>query len=261
MKKGVFTATKKDGSLYYRSNIVFKNKHISLGSYDSEDKAHSAYLTAYDILSGSDFTFDDAFTIKCALSFQKLVSLFNFRDNGMYIKTPIYLRGSYFSYYLDEGCELKFDIDDLFYYSSHTIMRRGGQLFVNDYGMRVTVLSRFGLKPYSVEGRDYTFNNGDGLDLRYSNISIKNFYHGVITQNTPKGEMYRSRIHINGYIKLGVFETPEEAAIAYNKAVDLLKEHGRGRNYPTNYILEMSPKVYAEIYTRINLPELILLKS
>ena len=90
-------------------------------------------------------------------------------------------------------------------------MRRGGQLFVNDYGMRVTVLSRFGLKPYSVVGRDYEYNNGDSLDLRYSNITIKNFYHGVIKQNTPKGEMYRSRIHINGYIKLGLFSTPEEA--------------------------------------------------
>ena len=36
MKKGVYTATKKDGTLYYRSSITFQNKHISLGSFSSE---------------------------------------------------------------------------------------------------------------------------------------------------------------------------------------------------------------------------------
>ncbi|MCR5784633.1 MAG: hypothetical protein K6G40_03190 [Eubacterium sp.] len=261
MLKGVFKAEKKDGTIYYRSNIVYKNKHISLGSYNTENEAHKAYTEAYDILVLKKHNFENAFTSKKTLDFKRLVSLYNFRDNGMYIKTPIYLKDSYFSYYLDDKTELKFDIDDLFYFSSHTILRRGSHLFVNDYGMQLTILSRFGLKPYSVIGRDYEFNNGDIYDFRYSNITIKNLYHGVIIQTTAEGEMYRSQIHINGYIKLGLFNTPEEAAICYNKAVDFLKENGKGRNYPTNYIIEMSPKVYADIYTRINLPELILLKS
>ena len=49
MKKGVYTATKKDGTLYYRSSITFQNKHISLGSFSSEDLAATAYLEAENL--------------------------------------------------------------------------------------------------------------------------------------------------------------------------------------------------------------------
>lgn len=68
----------------------------------------------------------------------------------MYIKTPIYLRKNYFSYYLDISHELKFDIDDLFYYSEHRILKRQGHLYVNDYGMQVTLLNRYGIQPHAV---------------------------------------------------------------------------------------------------------------
>ena len=97
----------------------------------------------------------------------------------MYISTPIYMRKNYFSYYLSINQELKFDIDDLFYYSSHKIMQRKGHLFVNDYGMQVTIQSRYGIKSHAVEGRDYQFVNGDPNDFRYSNLLIINHYHGV----------------------------------------------------------------------------------
>ena len=43
MKKGVFAAVKKDGSVYYRASITFRCKHISLGSFTSEAEAHGAY--------------------------------------------------------------------------------------------------------------------------------------------------------------------------------------------------------------------------
>ena len=46
---GVFTATKKDGSTYYRASITINNKHISLGSYDDASMANRAYKEASDV--------------------------------------------------------------------------------------------------------------------------------------------------------------------------------------------------------------------
>lgn len=173
MLPGVYSAKKKDGTIYYRSSITYKSKHISLGSFDSEYSANQAYIIAAEIIKGSD-SIENSFYRTYALSFEKIVSLINFRDNNMYIPTPIYLRKNYFSYYLDINHELKFDIEDLFYYSSHKIMKRQGHLFVKDYGMQVTILGRFGIKPHAVCGKDYIFENGDSTDMRYSNIKIIN---------------------------------------------------------------------------------------
>ena len=88
MKKGVYTATKKDGTLYYRSSITFQNKHISLGSFSSEKLAATAYLEAEKLLRTHVLTLD-RFEENCTLSFAKWVCLLNFRDNGMYIKISI----------------------------------------------------------------------------------------------------------------------------------------------------------------------------
>ena len=88
MKKGVYTATKKDGTLYYRSSITFQNKHISLGSFSSEKQAATAYLEAEKLLRTHVLTLD-RFEENCTLSFAKWVCLLNFRDNGMYIKISI----------------------------------------------------------------------------------------------------------------------------------------------------------------------------
>ena len=38
----------------------------------------------------------------------------NFRDSGIYIKTPIYLEKRFFTYYYSKSCHFKFDVDDLF---------------------------------------------------------------------------------------------------------------------------------------------------
>ena len=46
MLKGVFPATKKDGTIYYRTSINYSGKHISLGSFASEEMAHLAYKEA-----------------------------------------------------------------------------------------------------------------------------------------------------------------------------------------------------------------------
>lgn len=252
MLPGVYSAKKKDGTIYYRSSITYKSKHISLGSFDSEYSANQAYIIATEIIKGSD-SIENSFYRTYALSFEKIVSLINFRDNNMYIPTPIYLRKNYFSYYLDINHELKFDIEDLFYYSSHKIMKRQGHLFVNDYGMQVTILGRFGIKPHAVCGKDYIFENGDSTDMRYSNIKIINPYHGVSLIHTKSGNLFRVKLHINGNYTIGEYKTVNEAAVAYNKAADLAKDHGIERSFFENYIEDLSPKEYARIYTELDI--------
>ena len=44
MLTGVYLATKKDKTVYYRSNITHKGRHISLGSFPTEVQAHQAYI-------------------------------------------------------------------------------------------------------------------------------------------------------------------------------------------------------------------------
>ena len=79
MKKGVYTATKKDGTLYYRSSITFQNKHISLGSFSSEKLAATAYLEAEKLLRTHVLTLD-RFEENCTLSFAKWVCLLKNSD-------------------------------------------------------------------------------------------------------------------------------------------------------------------------------------
>lgn len=255
MKPGVYTATRKDGSTYYRSSITYKNKHISLGSFEQELHAHQAYLEA-DMLLNSSYNLEDATHSVHRLAYDKMVTLLNFRDNNIYIPNPIYLRKNYFSYFLSAEEELKFDIDDLFYYSGHKILRRQGHLYVNDYGMQVTLLSRYGIHNHSVCDRDYYFANGDSTDLRYSNIIVVNAYHGVtqFTTRTHKTR-YRVKLHINGNYTIGTYSSEVKAAIAYNKAVDLAKAYGIVKNFPENYIVELSAKDYADIYTKLRISE------
>lgn len=255
MKPGVFIAKKKDGSIYYRSSITYRNKHISLGSYETEEDAHTAY-TESTLLINTPYSLDDIASVTHVLPFEKAVVLINFRDNGLYIANPIYLRKRYFSYFLSESIELKFDIDDLFYYSSHKILQRKGHLYVNDYGMQVTLLSRYNIHNHSVCNRDYYFANGDTTDLRYSNIILINRYFGV-SQYTNRRQQtrYRVKIHINGNYTIGTYSSEVKAAIAYNKAVDLAKAYGISKNFPENYIEELSPKDYADIYLKIKISQ------
>ena len=253
MLPGVYIAYKKNKDVYYRASITYQSKHISLGSYDTEEKAHLAYRDASMLLQDASVSFEDAFSLPTILSFDKVISLLNFRDNLIYFKNPIYLRNNYFIYYISKSDELKFDIDDLFYYSSHKIMRRQGHLFVNDYGMQINILSRYGIKNYAVAGRDYYFANEDPWDLRYSNIIIVNRYYGVTKITSHGANRYKVQIHINGNYTVGTYRSEEEAAIAYNKAVDLAKKSGVNKNFQTNYLENYSPREYADIYSQIKI--------
>lgn len=254
---GVFPAQKKNGTVYYRSSITYKRKHISLGSYETPYKAYAAYLEASELISNGSLSIRDHSSLR-ALPFIKWVSVINFRDNGIYISTPIYLHKKYFEYLLSPTQILKFDIDDLFYYSSRKIMKRGRHFFVADYGMQVNIANRYGIKNYAVIGRDYRFVNGDIMDFRYENIEIFNSYYGVSKKESKKGIFYTAKIHINGNYTVGTYPTSTEAAIAYNKAVDILKKAGVTKNFTPNYIEGLSPSAYADIYSGLSISPKIL---
>ncbi len=253
---GVFSARKKNGELYYRSSITYQKKHISLGSFLKETEAHKAYLEAGQILKNTQLTVDHY--QPCVLSFEKAVILFNFRDNGMYIGTPVYIRNRFFQYYLSKELVLTFDIDDLFYYSVHKIMKRGGHFFVADYGMQVNILNRYGIRNFGVKNRDYLFKNGDDTDFRYENIQIINRFHGVFQIKKKEEIFYKVKIHINGDYVVGTYSDEITAAIAFNKAADIVKQKGIQKNFPVNFIENLLPSQYADIYSQIKISDRIL---
>lgn len=163
---GVYTAKKKDGTVYYRASLTYRTKHISLGSYEKETQAHDAYLLAGHILN--DPLIDiSRFSSDSVLLFEKWVCLINFRDNGIYFANPIYIRPAFFYYYLSPTHFFIFDRDDLFYYANHKISCRGGHYFVADYGMQLNIMNRYGIKNYAVLNKDYRFINGNTNDYRY----------------------------------------------------------------------------------------------
>ena len=256
MLPGVYLNKKKDGSPLYRASITYKSKHISLGSFPDEQSAHRAYLEASSLFSTTLPSatllehFEDGMHV---LPFEKWVILLNFRDNGIYIKTPIYLEKRFFTYYYSKTCRFKFDVDDLFYYSNHKIMKRGNHLFVADYGMQVNILSRYGIKNFAVLGRDYRFVNGDETDYRYGNIEIINRYYGVTHQIKKGRVVFTTRIHVNGNLIVGRYPTEAEAAIAYNRAAQILNERGVKKEYPQNYIEGISDIEYARIFTSVRI--------
>lgn len=89
---GVYQAKKKNGTLYYRSSLTYRAKHISLGSYDTAESAHEAYLLANRILQDQSQEIA-RYHQDSVLLFEKWVCLINFRDNGIYFSNPIYKIG------------------------------------------------------------------------------------------------------------------------------------------------------------------------
>ena len=251
-KKGVFTAKKKNGETYFRASMTAGGRHISLGSFSDEESASAAYKEGCRLLrdGGSGQTIADLESI-ChthILPYNKIVILLNLRDNGIYLRSPIYIYPGYFYYFLSASEHLTFDKEDLFYYSTRRIMKRGSHLFVADYGMQVTITGRYGIRPFAVPGRDYRFINGDSLDFRYSNIEIINPYHGVLREGPFGMYKYKAVIHLNGNFIIGTYDDPDTAAIAYNKAADLCKNAGIKKEFPVNFIETKSPREYADIY-------------
>ncbi|MBQ9631672.1 MAG: hypothetical protein IJV04_01970 [Lachnospiraceae bacterium] len=258
MKKGVFQAKKRDGSTVFRAAISRNGKRVSIGSYATEEEAGRAYEDALDLYEHAEVDLLALPLQDTLLSFDKCVTIINHRDHGIYIKTPIYLRKGYFSYFLKGFGELKFDNDDLFYYSSHRILAHGGHLYVNDFGMQYGILARYGIHNFAVCGRDYRFANGDDKDFRYENVIVINRYHGV-RQTEIKGQIfYEAKIHLRGDHLIGRYDSDNLAAVAYNKAADLCKEIGIHKEFPRNYISEYTHEADRKAYEEIHITERLL---
>ena len=80
-----------------------------------------------------------------------------------------------------------------------------------------------------------------------------NRFHGVLRYPVKGIIKYRTIIHINGNYIVGTYSSEEKAAVAYNKAVDFAKAAGIRKDFPENYVDALSPKEYAETYTKIKL--------
>ncbi len=255
-KAGVYTTKKKNGEVYYRASLTYKRKHISLGSFPNSEDANTAYNNAKSIIDDTEKKITkESYDKDMKLAHDKFISILNFRDNGIYFATPIYLLKNYFEYYLNPDTILKFDRDDLFFYASHKIQQRGGYLFVSDYGSQYKILGRYGIKPFAVYGRDFVMANDDKFDYRYSNIKVINNYTGVQVEEKNGKPVYTALIHKVGNYIIGRYETEEQAAIAYNKAVDILHENGIKKNYTKNYILSMKKDEYLKIYNEVSVSE------
>lgn len=255
MAYGIYKTKRRDGSPSYRVSFYHEKKHISIGSYRSLSEAEASLDEALRFYDDPSVTIWNFASRLHHISADKAVSIINHRDRGVYFKTPIYLMNGYFLYFLQGSGIYKFDNDDLFYYSTHRILVHDGHLYVNDYGSQYSLFQRYGIRSYAVAGTDYDFANGDPYDLRYENIIVKNPYTGVRAVEGLRLAGFEARIHIRGYYSLGTFKTPEEAALAYNKAVDLLWSHGFQKNYTKNYITEFSSEQYQTMYNKITLPD------
>lgn len=254
---GVTHAQKKDGTTYYRSSITIHSKHISLGSFDSPEEAGRAYREACNIMHQNQYQMTD-YTKDFALDFLKFVILINYRNSGIYFKTPIYLQTGFFYYYLAPDRFLIFDREDLFFYANHKIQTRGGYFFICDYGSQYSILSRYGIKNYAKKGIDYIFVNQNEYDFRYENIKIINEYMGVTRIESNGRTLYECTIHIHGNFLVGRYTDKITAAIAYNKAIDTLAANGIHKRYIKNYINEYSSKEYQDTYEHIPISKHIL---
>lgn len=251
--KGIFETKRKDNSTYYRVSIYVNKKHISLGSFDIFEDAVTCYDSANKILDDADHLFTpDNYDSELKISFEKYIVLINYRDNKLYIANPIYLKPNFFEYYITKDTILKFDKDDLFYYSDKKISKRGNHYYCHEFGLQININDRYGIPPYAVIGRDYIFKNGDTTDYRYSNIEIVNKYHGVSKVNKKGKIVYEVKVHVNGYLKVGDFKDEITAAIAYNKACDILSKNA-DKGFISNYP-DINPKEYATIYSEIQIP-------
>ncbi len=247
---GVSTAKKQNGELYYRSSMTIKGKHISLGSYDTKMAAGRAYEEAGEIIKDRKYELED-YDGSFSLSFEKFVILLNYRNTGIMFKTPIYLQTGFFYYYFTPDKWLIFDREDMFFYAEHKIQVRGGYYFICDYGSQYNILSRYGIKNYAKKGIDYIFANHNEDDYRYENIKIINEYAGVTEVQDGVKKQYECVIHIRGNYLVGRYDDAITAAIAYNKAVDILAAKGIHKRYTKNYIKALSPENYRSIYDNV----------
>ncbi|PHV71238.1 hypothetical protein CS063_05980 [Sporanaerobium hydrogeniformans] len=244
-----------NGQTVYRLYFVHHAKKLYLGYYKTESDAQAALKEAQTIMQGNFSLLDYT---PYYIPFKKYISLCNFRDNKVYIKNPIYIYPRYFCYFLSPSLKLTFDMKELMYFSSYKIFKRGNYIYTQDAITQQSILSRFGIPPHSVMGVDYRFKNEDCYDFRAENLEIFNSYKGVSKEEAHGQIFYSARIFVKHNLIIGHYQTELEAAIAYNKAIDLLKSKGFTRDYIKNEIAYLTLPEYKEIYDRLSISPVLL---
>ena len=245
----------KHGTEKFKLFFLYNQQKIYLGTFDSEVEAKTILKEAEKLISEPKGlpSFNDY-----QLSYKKIIPLCNLRDNGTYIKNPIYVYSKYFLYYLDKNTYLTFDLKDLFYFSTYKIYKRGGYLYTQDSVSQQNILSRFGVKNHAVSGKDYYFKNNNPYDLRRENLTIINNYRGVTKIKRKNEILYSASIYTTKNIIIGHYSSEIEAAIAYNKAVDLLITQGETKNFIPNTIPFLTLAEYRTIYDKITISHHLL---
>jgi hypothetical protein len=146
----------------------------------------------------------------------------------------------------------------MFFYGEHKIQVRGGYYFICDYGSQYNILARYGIKNYAKKGTDYMFSNHNEDDFRYENIRIINEYVGVKDISDAIRKQYECMIHIRGNYIVGRYDDEIHAAVAYNKAVDILAAKGIRKKYSKNYIQSLSSEEYKKIYENVSISDRIM---
>ena len=236
----------------YKVYFTHNKKKLYLGIFPTEHMANTAVLEAERIMGSlkiiPNIQYINSFT---ALNYKKIVSLCNFRDNLKFIKNPIYICDGYFRYYISNNLFLIFDIKDLFFLSAYKIYKRGKYIYFQDNISQQNILSRFGIQNHSVVWKDYMFKNGNEYDFRRHNLQIINSYKGVSIKSKGTTNIYVANIFIDKNIILGHYSSEIEAAIAYNKATDLLTTSGCKKIFTKNEIHFLTKSEYDEIYNNI----------
>lgn len=236
------------GKTTFKVYFVYNNQKIYLGTYPTEEAALAILAEAEDIMQALPGTIN--FT-PYTLNYKKVICLCNFRDHNKYIKNPIYIHQTYFHYYLTKSCILVFDNKDLLYFSTYKIYKRGNYLYTQDSISQKNILSRFGIPNHSVPGKDYIFKNNNPYDFRQSNLEIINSYKGVTKKVQNNSCIYVTSIYTDTNIVVGHYHTEAEAAIAYNKAIDLLYKQGNNKEYIYNVIPFITQDEYNKIYNTL----------
>ena len=230
----------------YKTYFLYEATKIYLGSYASMEAAESALNDAKELMS---LPAGPPQFASYNLNYKKIVSLCNLRDHKRYIKNPIYLYSTYFTYYLSKDCILTFDLKDLLYFSTYKIYKRGNYLYTQDSVSQQSILARYGIPNHSVMNKDYVFKNNNPYDFRSDNLEIINSYKGVSKKiKNDNSIIYVAYIYVKKNLIIGHYNSEIEAAIAYNKATDILFENHLIKECHYNTIPFITKAEYQSIY-------------
>lgn len=234
-------------NMRYRVYYLYKTKKIYIGLYHTYEKALLAYQFIENIFTSSISLKD--YTPDCPITFEKFVACINFRDNHMYFKTSIYVQSDHFKYYISPDLYLIFDLKDLLYFSNKRIHKRGDYLYTYIGDQQENILKRFGFNRSMTYLKDYDFLNNNRYDFRRKNIHIINHYYGVSLETKYNKTTYVTRIVLNKKnLVVGHYSSDMLAAIAYNKAVDLVTASSNEYHYSKNTFPFLTRQEYDSLY-------------